>query len=73
MNTEQNPNEPLLDESLEEVAGGAAGQVPMGATIYNRPVYPYPWTGPVVWPPVDPNTASGLPPMIPPGAPPPGY
>lgn len=63
-------------EELDAIAGGAVnvgtGWVPTG-TVYMPYGYGYPYTGPSVWPPVDPHTASGLPPLIPPGGPPPGY
>lgn len=65
-----------LDE-LDAVAGGAVN-VGTGytgaATVYSGYGYGYGGYGtPSVWPPVDPNTASGLPPLIAPGGNPPGY
>jgi len=68
-------NGQLALEELEAVAGGAVN-VGTGYgntnTIYMPYGYP-PYGTPSVWPPVDPNTASGLPPLIRPGGPPPGY
>lgn len=65
-----------LDE-LDAVAGGAVN-VGTGYTSASTVYVPYgmggyPYGGGGVWPPVDPNTPSGLPPMVKPGGAPPGY
>lgn len=72
---EKRNDEPLEMEQLDTVAGGAVnvgtGMV-SGSTVYVPYGYPI-YGGAVVWPPVDPNTPSGLPPMVQPGGSPPGY
>lgn len=68
-------NRQLDMQALDAVNGGSnvEGGIP-GPTIYVPNAYPaYPWGTPAVWPPVDPNTASGLPPLLPRGGRPPGY
>lgn len=66
----------LALEELDAVAGGAVNVGTgwsAGGTVYVPYGYPYPYQTPTVWPPVDPSTPSGLPPIIRPGGPPPGY
>lgn len=65
-----NENNKLDEGELDQVAGGAVISAPIGGTVYSGFG---PYGGAVVWPPVDPNTASGLPPLIAPGGNPPGY
>ncbi|NDD29460.1 MAG: hypothetical protein EB084_14460 [Proteobacteria bacterium] len=64
-------------DDLDAVAGGA---VNVGTTYVSGPTvqaaygygYGYGYPAPV-WPPVDPSTPSGLPPLVKPGGAPPGY
>lgn len=71
------PTNGQLDlDDLDAVAGGAVnvgGGYTNSSSVYVPYGYGYGYGTPSVWPPVDPNTASGLPPLIKPGGAPPGY